>query len=147
MNEELLERARAWLAIDPDAQDRATIAHLLAKGEELELRRRFDQPLSFGTAGLRGPEMAGPAGMNRCTVRRATQGVVAWLEEIGIDFERGVVVGRDARHGSETFNDEVVAVLLGAGVRVFEMPRPLPTPLTAYVLRALGAAQSRGAET
>jgi phosphomannomutase len=34
----------------------------------------------------------------------------------------------------------VVAVLLGAGVKVFEMPEPLPTPLVAYSVKALGAA-------
>jgi len=86
--------------------------------------------------------MAGPAGMNRYTVRRATQGVVAWLDELGVEPSRGVVVGRDARHGSETFNDEVVAVLLGAGVRVHEMARPLPTPLVAYAVKALGAVRA-----
>ena len=80
-------------------------------GAVTELADRFSAPLAFGTAGLRGPEMAGPAGMNRATVRRATQGVVAWLFEIGVDSARGVVVGRDARHGSETFNEEVVSVL------------------------------------
>jgi phosphomannomutase len=83
--------------------------------------------------------MAGPAGMNRFTVRRATQGVVAWLDEIGVDPARGIVVGRDARRGSEEFNDEAVAVLLGAGLRVFEMPGPLPTPFVAYAVRALHA--------
>jgi phosphomannomutase len=77
--------------------------------------------------------------MNRYTVRRATQGVVAWLHELGLDPSRGVVVGRDGRHGSEAFNDEVVAVLLGAGVRVYEMPGPLPTPLVAYSVKALKA--------
>ena len=140
MNDELLARVSAWIATDPDEHDRAELQHLVDEGDEEELHRRFDEPLTFGTAGLRGREMAGPAGMNRCTVRRATQGVVAWLAEIGIDPARGIVVGRDARHGSETFNDEVVAVLLGAGVRVYEMPRPLPTPLTAYALQVLGAA-------
>ena len=138
MNEELLALVGAWLAADPDEHDRATIEQLVHAGDDEELHRRFDVPLTFGTAGLRGPEMAGPAGMNRCTVRRATQGVVAWLQEIGADLARGVVVGRDARHGSEAFNDEVVGVLLGAGVRVYEMPKPLPTPLTAYALQALG---------
>jgi phosphomannomutase len=140
VNEGLLARVGAWMAVDPDDQDRATIERLLVENDDAELHRRFDEPLTFGTAGLRGPEMAGPAGMNRCTVRRATQGVVAWMQEIGVDPSRGVVVGRDARHGSETFNDEVVGVLLGEGVRVYEMPRALPTPLTAYVLQALGAA-------
>ncbi|HEY5304366.1 MAG TPA: phospho-sugar mutase [Acidimicrobiales bacterium] len=131
--------ASAWIAVDPDEEDRATIQHLVAEGDDAELHRRFDTPLTFGTAGLRGPVMAGPAGMNRCTVRRATQGVIAWLRELDIDGDRGVVVGRDARHGSDLFNDEVVAVLLGAGVRVYEMPRPLPTPLCAYAVRSLAA--------
>ena len=140
MNDELRAQVDAWIAVDPDAGDRATLTQLLTHDDEVELRRRFDHPLTFGTAGLRGPEMAGPAGMNRATVRRATQGVVAWLAETGIDPARGVVVGRDARHGSETFNDEVVGVLLALGVVVHEMPRPLPTPLTAYAVRALGAA-------
>jgi len=140
VNDELLALVNAWLAVDPDADDRATIERLLDEGDEAQMHRRFDEPLRFGTAGLRGPEMAGPAGMNRCTVRRATQGVVAWLREIGVDTDAGVVVGRDARHGSASFSDEVVAVLLGAGVSVHEMPRPLPTPLTAYAVKALGAA-------
>ncbi len=77
--------------------------------------------------------------MNRYTVRRATQGVIMWMLERGVDTDRGVVVGRDGRHGSEAFNNEVVHVLLGAGVRVFEMPGPLPTPLVAYCVKALGA--------
>lgn len=140
MNQTLRDRVLAWIAGDPDPEDRATLQSLLDAENEDELERRFASPLTFGTAGLRGPEMAGPAGMNRYTVRRATQGVVAWLGEIGIDTERGVVVGRDGRRGSESFNSEAVHVLLGAGVKVFEMPGPLPTPLVAYCVKELGAA-------
>jgi phosphomannomutase len=140
VNPELLERVTAWMEGDPDEHDRVTLAALVQEEDEAELHRRFDTPLTFGTAGLRGPEMAGPAGMNRYTVRRATQGVVAWMHELALEPSRGVVVGRDARHGSETFNDEVVAVLLGAGVTVYELPGPLPTPLAAYGVKALGAA-------
>ena len=72
--------------------------------------------------------MSGAAGMNRLTVRRATQAVAAWLAHEGIDPTKGVIVGRDARHGSAEFNDEVVATLIGLGVRVLEMPGPAPTP-------------------
>lgn len=140
MNVTLRDEVTAWIAGDPDENDRTTLQALLDSDNELELERRFSTPLTFGTAGLRGPEMAGPAGMNRATVRRATQGVLAWLDEIGVDKSKGVVVGRDARHGSERFNDEVVAVLLGAGANVFEMPAPLPTPFVAYCVKALGAA-------
>ncbi len=140
MNEALRDQVEAWLAFDPDERDRATIVDLVTRGDDAELERRFRAPLTFGTAGLRGPEMAGPAGMNRATVRRATLGVLGWLEEIGVDPAKGIVVGRDARHGSERFNDEVVAVLLGGGAPVFEMPLPLPTPFVPYCVKALGAA-------
>jgi phosphomannomutase len=140
VSESLHDEVRAWIAGDPDAKDRATLQSLLDDGDDEEMHRRFDTPLTFGTAGLRGPVMAGPAGMNRFTVRRATQGVIAWLGEIGVDLERGVVVGRDARIGSESFNHEVVAVLLGADVKVYEMPGPLPTPLVAYCVKKLDAA-------
>jgi phosphomannomutase len=136
----LRDQVEAWIAGDPDPDDRSTLQRLLVENDGDELGRRFATPLTFGTAGLRGPVMAGPAGMNRYTVRRATQGVVAWLAEIGVDSDRGVVVGRDARTGSEAFNLEVVRVLLGAGVKVYEMPEPLPTPLVAYCVRELDAA-------
>jgi len=139
VNASLREQVTSWIADDPDDDDRATLRSLLESEDERELLRRFAAPLTFGTAGLRGPEMAGPAGMNRATVRRATQGVLAWLEEIGLDRTAGIVVGRDARRGSERFNDEVVGVLLGAGAVVHEMPGPLPTPFVPYCVRSLGA--------
>jgi len=140
VNRELRDDVVAWIALDPDELDRATLQALLDADDVTELERRFSTPLTFGTAGLRGPEMAGPAGMNRATVRRATQGVLAWLDARGLDRSKGIVVGRDARHGSERFNDEVVGVLLGGGATVYEMPGPLPTPLVPYCVKALGAA-------
>ena len=130
MNQALRDEVTAWIAGDPDEVDRATLRALVEVDDEVELARRFAAPLTFGTAGLRGPVMAGPSGMNRLTVRRATQGVVAWLDEIGVDASKGGVVGRDARRGSESFNDEAVGVLLGAG---------------AYVVGQLVAITTRGA--
>ena len=139
MNPSLEQQVREWIALDPDEADRATLQALLDANDEAELERRFGAPLTFGTAGLRGPVMAGPAGMNRATVRRATVGVLGWLNEKSLDLSRGVVVGRDARRGSESFNDEAVSVLLGGGAAVFEMPSPLPTPFVPYCVKALGA--------
>jgi phosphomannomutase len=140
VNDSLRQRVLEWIALDPDDADRAAVQALLEADNETELALLFGAPLTFGTAGLRGPERPGPAGMNRATVRRATLGVLAWMREIGVDASLGVVVGRDARRGSERFNDEVVGVLLGAGVRVLEMPGPLPTPFVPYAVKALGAA-------
>jgi len=140
VNSELRDHVLAWIALDPDDTDQSTLRELFDANDVTELERRFATPLTFGTAGLRGPEMAGPAGMNRATVRRATQGVLAWLDVLGVDPSTGVVVGRDARHGSERFNDEVIGVLLGAGATVYEMPGPLPTPFVPYCVKSLGAA-------
>ena len=67
MNQSLHDRVLEWIEGDPDIEDRETLQRLLESGDEEELHRRFDTPLTFGTAGLRGPEMAGPAGMNRYT--------------------------------------------------------------------------------
>ncbi len=140
MSPDRRECATAWAAADPDPDDRRSVVSLLEAGDDAALAELFDAPLRFGTAGLRGPERPGPGGMNRSTVRRATQGVAGWLAESGADLAAGVVVGRDGRRGSERFNDEVVATLLGAGVAVHEMPGPLPTPMVPYAVAALGAA-------
>jgi len=54
----LREEVAAWIALDPDENDRRTLQELLDSGDDGELGRRFLTPLTFGTAGLRGPEMA-----------------------------------------------------------------------------------------
>ena len=139
---ELTDRARAWAAEDPDEQTRAELEALVAAAENdpaaaADLADRFDGGLEFGTAGLRGALGAGPNRMNRVVVIRAAAGVAAYLLDQG---HRGgtVVVGYDARHGSDVFAEDTAAVMVGAGLRAVLLPRPLPTPVLAYAIRALG---------
>lgn len=94
--------------------------------------------LRFGTAGLRGPLREGPDGMNVTTVSRATAGIADWLRERCLGGGR-VVVGRDARHGSVEFATATAEIFAAAGFPVTLLPEPLPTPVTAFAVRELGA--------
>ncbi len=133
-----------WLADDIDPAARTELQSVLAKamaGDAAavdDLADRMSGPLLFGTAGLRGPVRAGRNGMNRSVVVRATAGVAAWLAAHG-NAGRPVVVGRDARHGSEDFHADAADVLAAAGFDVRVLPEPLPTPVLAFAVKHLGA--------
>ncbi|WP_409328839.1 phospho-sugar mutase, partial [Trujillonella humicola] len=140
---DLLDRARQWAAADPHPGDRAEIEELVAAAPgdpaaAAELARRFAGPLTFGTAGLRGPLRAGPAGMNAAVVVRAAAGLARYLTDEG-HAGGTVVVGFDARHRSQEFARLSAEVFAGAGFVVQVQPRPLPTPLLAFAVRHLGA--------
>ncbi len=132
----LADRVREWIATDPDPAGRAELQRLLDAGDEAELQERFAQPLTFGTAGLRGPLRAGPNGMNVAVVRRAAAGLAAFLKER--TARPSVVIGYDARHGSARFAADSAQVMTAAGLRVALLPQALPTPVLAYAVRALG---------
>ena len=132
-----------WLADDPDPATRAELRRLLdaaASGDasaQAEIADSFRGPLEFGTAGLRGRMGPGPHRMNRATVSRAAAGIAAYL--LARHADPTAVIGFDARHHSARFAEDCAEVLAGAGVRALVMPRPLPTPVLAYAVRALGA--------
>ena len=142
---DLLDRARAWAAEDPDPRTRAELEALLAQVEAepggaaaADLADRFAGRLEFGTAGLRGALGAGPNRMNRAVVVRAAAGLASYLKQQGAGPDDSVVIGYDARHDSDVFAHDTAAVMVGAGLRAQVLPRPLPTPVLAYAIRELG---------
>jgi phosphomannomutase len=138
---DLLQRARAWAAEDPDPATRAELEALIAAAEDgsdsSELADRFSGTLEFGTAGLRGALGAGPNRMNRVVVLRTAAGLAAYLRDHGATDGDAVVIGYDARHNSDVFARDTAEVMTGAGFRAFTLPRPLPTPLLAFAIRDL----------
>jgi len=75
--------------------------------------------------------------MNRAVVIATSAGLGAYLND-QVDRPR-VVVGYDARHGSQVFAMDAAAVLTAAGVQVFVLPGALPTPVLAFAVRHLDA--------
>ena len=134
MNAELKAEVQAWIADDPDPKTAAELTALLEAGDQEVLNKYFSGFLQFGTAGLRGPIGPGPSCMNRAVVGRTAAGISAYMKERGM---KRVVIGRDARYGSEDFTSESAEIFAGAGFEVFVLPRPLPTPVLAFATHQL----------
>ena len=129
MNSTLRAEVEAWIADDPDLNTAAELETLLDAGNEETLKKYFNGFLQFGTAGLRGPIGPGPSCMNRAVVGRAAAVIASYMKKRGMTK---VVVGRDARYGSEDYTFETAEIMSGAGMDVYILPRPLPTPVLAF---------------
>ncbi|MCK7677092.1 phospho-sugar mutase [Corynebacterium sp. CCM 9186] len=142
----IIDRARNWASHDPDPATREELNQLIDAAASstadsaavTELESRFAGPLMFGTAGLRGRVGAGETRMNRAVVTRATHGLMSWLND-QVDDTPTVVIGCDARHGSADFRKAAAGVIAAAGGRALVLPAQLPTPITAFAVRHLGA--------
>ena len=124
-----------WIADDPDPKTASQLRDLLDREDESTLQRYFNGFLQFGTAGLRGPIGPGPSCMNRAVVGRAAAGIASYMKKREM---KTVIIGRDARHGSEDFTYETAEIMSGAGMQVYILPRPLPTPVLAFATSYLG---------
>jgi phosphomannomutase len=135
MNPTLRAEVQAWIADDPDPKTAAQLQSLLDVEDESTLGKYFNGFLQFGTAGLRGPIGPGPSCMNRAVVGRTAAGIASYMKKRGMTK---VVVGRDARYGSEDYTIETAEIMSGAGMDVYVLPRPLPTPVLAFATAHLG---------
>ena len=135
-NMEYRVRYRQWLdyeALEPDM--RAELEAI--KDNEEEIRERFCQELTFGTAGLRGIMGVGSNRMNVYTVQRATSGLALYLlSTYGRDaMQRGVVIAYDNRENSERFAKEAALTLNGFGIRTYVFDRLTPTPELSFAVK------------
>ena len=106
------------------------------KNNEEELKSRFGSELQFGTAGMRGVMGAGSNRLNRYTVRRAAQGMAAWLSST--DLPQKAAIGYDSRHNSQLFAEICAVAFAEAGIHVYLYDRLAPTPMLSFAVRELG---------
>ena len=135
LSERLVVEVKSWISDDPDPKTRAQLQEWLDRGATEELSECFQGFLEFGTAGLRGPLGPGPSRMNRCVVSKTAYGLSRFMSNAGL---KSIVIGRDARYGSEDFTRDTAEIMSGAGFEVFVLPRALPTPVLAFAVRKLG---------
>ena len=131
---ELRSEVEQWIIDDPDPATAELLQSYLDSDDEESLLPLFNGFLQFGTAGLRGPIGAGPSCMNRAVVGRTAAGLASYMKARDL---KKVVIGRDARYGSEDYTIESAEILSGAGMEVFILPRPLPTPVLAFATAEL----------
>ncbi len=109
---------------------------LAIRDDEEELKGRFGGDLQFGTAGMRGIMGAGSNRLNVYTVRRAAQGMAAWLSET--DLPQKAAIGYDSRHNSQLFAEVCAVAFAEKGITTYLYDRLAPTPMLSYAVRELG---------
>jgi phosphomannomutase len=134
ISKELRAEVMAWIEDDPDQKTREELAHWLQADNVGKIENCFQGFLQFGTAGLRGALGPGPSRMNRAVVSKTAAGLSSFMKKNSFN---SIVIGRDARYGSEDFTKDTAEIMSGAGFKVYVLPRPLPTPVLAFAVRKL----------
>lgn len=134
ISDQLRVEVQDWIDHDPDKKTAQQLIDWLQEGNAKELKRCFSGFLQFGTAGLRGPIGPGPSCMNRAVISRTATGIVEFMKKNHLN---SVVIGRDARHGSDQFSQDSAEIFSGAGIKTYVLPRPLPTPVLAFAINKL----------
>ena len=129
-----MDRYEFWCNADLPADVKAELAAI--KTDVEELKGRFGSDLQFGTAGMRGIMGAGSNRLNRYTVRRAAQGMAAWLS--GTDLPKIAAIGYDSRHNSQLFAEVCAVAFAEAGIHTWLYDRLAPTPMLSFAVRQLG---------
>lgn len=127
------QRYQFWCDAKLPEKEKAELTGIA--GNEEELKSRFGSDLQFGTAGMRGIMGMGSNRLNRYTVRRAAQGMAAWLS--GTNLPQKAAIGYDSRHNSKLFAEVCAVALAEAGIQVWLYDRLAPTPMLSYAVRQL----------
>jgi phosphoglucomutase len=131
--------AKSWMDFEGlDAELQNQLKGLMK--DERHLEEAFYKNLEFGTGGMRGEIGVGTNRMNLYTVRKASAGLAAYIENQGIEAkQRGVVIAYDSRHKSPEFALETAKTLATKGIQTYVFDELRPTPELSFALRYLNA--------
>ena len=139
-----IEKAKTWVAHDPDSKTKSELEELINKNDQVAIESRFSQLLQFGTAGLRGELGAGPNRMNRVVVAYAAAAIAQFLKRNKLEYqnpdgELSVVIGFDGRENSDVFAMDTAEIIAATGCEALLFDQRVPTPVAAFTGRRLKA--------
>ena len=135
-----LEKYRFWMGNEYfDIDTRNELKNI--ENDHSEIEERFYRDMEFGTGGLRGIIGAGTNRINIYTVRKASQGLAAFvLKNIAGAAEKGIVIAYDSRYMSPEFAGEAAGVFAANGIKAWLFDELRPTPELSFAVRYLKAA-------
>ena len=96
--------------------------------------------LTFGTAGLRAAMSWGPSRINVTTIVQTSQGLAEYLlARDSSTKEKGIVIGFDGRHDSNTFAIYTAAAFRRKGIKAYVYLLPVHTPMVPFAVQHFGA--------
>lgn len=88
--------------------------------------------IKFGTDGWRDLMSAD---FNEQNVQRVATAIAGYVMSNDSQAANGIVIGFDTRNNSERFSKIFAQILRNNNIKVIEMTRPSPTPVTAYAVK------------
>ncbi|SEP74685.1 phosphoglucomutase [Treponema bryantii] len=141
--EEILKRAKDYIAAEKDERFRKEVEELIAKEDYKELEDRFYQTLEFGTGGLRGIMGGGTNRMNTLEINMATQGLANYVLKAFPDKAKdgtlSAVVAYDSRLNSDVFAEATALIFAANGIKAYLFSGLRPTPELSFAIRELKA--------
>ena len=141
---EILKRAKAYIAAEKDEGFRKEVENLIANPDAnaAELEDRFYRNLEFGTGGLRGVIGGGTNRMNTFVINNATQGlanyVIKAFPEKAKNGTLSAVVAYDSRRYSDVFAEATALIFAANGFKTYLFTGLRPTPELSFAIRTLG---------
>ncbi|SDJ23175.1 phospho-sugar mutase [Salimicrobium halophilum] len=127
-----------WKRWDEEKDLDEDLRSQLAVLDEAELEDAFYKELEFGTGGMRGKLGPGTNRMNVYTVRKAAQGLAAYVKNQKAE-NGSIVIAYDSRYLSKTFAEETARVAGANGVKAYVFSSLRPTPELSFAVRHLKA--------